>query len=88
MMESFGNNNEKVPLSEELPKQFNNLAGAQSYDNLTEPQIKSAISKYRDVLQRTRASIATSSPSQFLETFRVCPDTLGRITKFSKHEPN
>ncbi len=22
------------------------------------------------------------------QLFRVCPDTLGRITKFSKHEPN
>ena len=22
------------------------------------------------------------------ENLRVCPDTLGRITKFSKHEPN
>jgi len=21
-------------------------------------------------------------------SLRVCPDTLGRITKFSKHEPN
>ncbi len=23
-----------------------------------------------------------------LTSLRVCPDTLGRITKFSKHEPN
>jgi hypothetical protein len=22
------------------------------------------------------------------KALRVCPDTLGRITKFSKHEPN
>ena len=25
---------------------------------------------------------------QYMLVLRVCPDTLGRITKFSKHEPN
>ena len=27
-------------------------------------------------------------PNQSQHCLRVCPDTLGRITKFSKHEPN
>ena len=32
--------------------------------------------------------IAGNPPEKRLERLRVCPDTLGRITKFSKHEPN
>jgi hypothetical protein len=34
-------------------------------------------------------SSAYKRHGRILETaLRVCPDTLGRITKFSKHEPN
>jgi len=68
MMESFYNS-AKAPLLEQLPKKFNDLAGASS-DTLTDSQITSAISKYRDALERTRNSIAASLLSD-LETFRT-----------------
>ena len=32
--------------------------------------------------------IAATALAEYLLSLRVCPDTLGRITKFSKHEPN
>ena len=32
--------------------------------------------------------VASADPDQRAQALRVCPDTLGRITKFSKHEPN
>jgi hypothetical protein len=40
-----------------------------------------------------RHSLASLPVTEMTETggeplLRVCPDTLGRITKFSKHEPN
>lgn len=68
IMESFYNS-AKAPLLEQLPKKFNDLAGASS-DTLTDSQNTSAISKYRDALERTRASLAASLPSD-LETFRA-----------------
>ena len=67
-MESFGSGNEREPFSENL-REFLQLAGATSYDTLTEPQIKSAINKYRDVLQRTRDNISKSPASG--ATFRT-----------------
>jgi hypothetical protein len=68
MMESF-DNSARAPLLEQLPKKFNDLAGASS-DTPTDSQITSAVSKYRDALERTRASIAASLLSD-LETFRT-----------------
>jgi hypothetical protein len=69
MMESFYNS-ARAPLLEQLPKKFNDLASASSSDTLTDSQITSAISKYRDALERTRTSIAPSLLSD-LETFRT-----------------
>ncbi len=68
-IKSFGSGDDKFPLSETLPGQFLNLAGANSYETLTEPQIKSAISKYREVLETTRDKIsadAISSGTKFI----------------------
>ena len=77
-MESF-DNSAKAPLLEQLPKKFNDLAGASS-GTLTDPQITSTINKYRDALERTRISI-TASLLTDLETFKtriMTPvDTLG-----------
>jgi hypothetical protein len=131
-IQSFGSSDKKVPLSETLPGEFLKLAGASSYETLTEPQIKSAVSKYREVLGATRdqisastvssgtmfianvrkqaddvgvdlekrskalkketddlaGDVASTAKSLYGHAVRVCPDTLGRITKFSKHEPN
>jgi hypothetical protein len=35
-----------------------------------------------------RATVSREGNMPIIENLRVCPDTLGRITKFSKHEPN
>jgi hypothetical protein len=59
MIEAIGNDTKPTPLND-LPQQFFILAGAKSTDTITEPQVRSGISKYRDTLQQTRASIAAS----------------------------
>jgi hypothetical protein len=79
-IKSFGSGDEKFPLSGPLPGQFLNLAGASSYETLTEPQIKSPISKYREVLQTTRDNISTaaiSSGTMFILNVRKQVDDLG-----------
>jgi hypothetical protein len=50
----------RTPL-DELPSGFDDLAGAESIDALTETQIRSAIGKYRETLQQTRNQTAGSA---------------------------
>jgi hypothetical protein len=71
MIESFGNDNLRVPLLDALPDDFYEFAGAQSLEALTEPQIKAAIAKYREVLQKTRDSVAASPMPETADTFRT-----------------
>jgi len=41
------------------------------------------------LIHRAAAGHFEGDPDQYVAAaLRVCPDTLGRITKFSKHEPN
>ena len=61
ILESF-NNSARAPLLERLPRKFSDLAGASS-DTLTDSQITSALSKYRDALDQTRDSLPTSLQS-------------------------
>ena len=62
-MKSFGGNIEKEPFSRPLPKDFIEFAGASSYGNISEAQIKLAITKYREILQETHANISQSTVS-------------------------
>jgi hypothetical protein len=39
-------------------------------------------------MRRVPAEFVTRPGVSLPTSLRVCPDTLGRITKFSKHEPN
>lgn len=61
ILESF-NNSARAPLLERLPRKFSDLAGASS-DTLTDSQITSALSKYRDVLNQTLENLPTSLQS-------------------------
>ncbi|MGR9207482.1 hypothetical protein ACU8OG_26600 (plasmid) [Rhizobium leguminosarum] len=62
-MQSFGSSDEKWPLAGSMPATFLTLAGANSYDTLTESQVKLAVSKYRDVLEATLDDISASKVS-------------------------
>jgi hypothetical protein len=70
-IESLGNDNVKGSFLDDLPSGFDELAGAQSFDALSEPQIRSAIAKYRYALQRTRDSIDASPEPESAETVRT-----------------
>jgi hypothetical protein len=79
-MQSFGSSDEKKPLSEALPGEFLKLTGANSYDTLTEPQIKSAVSKYREVLKAALDQISASTISSgttFITNVRKQADDVG-----------
>ena len=71
MIDSFGNNDVKAPLLEALPSDFSELAGSRSYNDLSQNQIISAITKYRETLQKTRDSVAAAPTPESPETFRV-----------------
>src|SRR6266478_2173279 len=79
LMASFGISNMTVPLSQDLPPEFYKLAGAQSYNTIDEPQLKLAISKYEEVLKRTR-NIVKSPPAvtTFITDVRSPVDALSR----------
>ena len=77
-LDSF-NNSARAPLLEQLPNRFSDLAGASS-ETLTDSQITSALSKYRDALDRTRNSLPTSLQSDidaFKSSVMASVDALG-----------
>jgi hypothetical protein len=52
---------------------------------LAAPDIKAS---HQDIAIQWRELAAQFEDNDDRGRLRVCPDTLGRITKFSKHEPN
>jgi hypothetical protein len=70
-----------MPRLDRLPLQFNELAGARSFDTVTADQIQSGIDLYRRALQDTLSDIATSPPSRAAEVrtdLLAQADALGR----------
>ncbi|MDB5577702.1 MAG: hypothetical protein JWR80_2878 [Bradyrhizobium sp.] len=61
----------KVSRLDKLPAQFNELAGAPSFEELTESQIQTGIAQYREALQASRNDLAAAPPSPSPESLRV-----------------
>ena len=52
--------------------------------------LRAEITRLEEARRAKQASLSAAAVFFKFDEFelRVCPDTLGRITKFSKHEPN
>jgi hypothetical protein len=82
----------KLPRLTELPPQFYTLAGASSFETLTENQIQLGIDKYRSTLQDTLNEITVLPQSSSVESVRTQVmtqvDTLGRELVSKSSEAN